>query len=93
MPSIAEQQAFITKMREVQKIETLKLLNAQTEDDRQLMIEAKNLGLLNMRPLLPTEEEQEVTEEVNNTYEEEGENEFRYAGEDPEHENDNELGI
>lgn len=72
MPTSEEQHAFITKMREIQKVQTLNVLNAQSEEERQIMIDAKKIGLY--KPTIDYTVQQNT---------EEGEAEFAYAGEDP----------
>lgn len=71
MPTAEQQQAFITKMREIQKVQTLEVLNNQTEEDRLFMIDAKKAGLFKVTvdyseaqeepPMLDDEEEPEYT--------------------------------
>lgn len=87
MPSSEQQQAFITNMREAQKVETLSELDSMTLEERELHLEMKKLGLLS-RPKrkIPesTEETTENTEESKDEdNEEEGKREFdKYAKED-----------
>jgi hypothetical protein len=76
MPTLEDQQAFITKMREIQKVQTLQILNNQTEEERLLMVEAKKLGLYK-----PTIDYSNVAT-IETEYQEE-EPEYRYEGEDP----------
>ena len=59
MPTEAQQHSFISKMREVQKLETLKLLNSHNDEDRQILIDAKNLGLVNLSTLAKAQEQVE----------------------------------
>lgn len=89
MPTPEEQHAFITRMRELQKIETLRVLNSQTEEDRQIMVDAKKLGLFKVDHPRDTGEPEGADAD---TYEAEGEAEFRYMGEDME-QADDELGL
>lgn len=76
MPTAEDQQAFITKMREIQKIQTLNALNSQTDEDRLMMIEAKKLGLYKNKIDYESAAGGDAEEA-------EGEREFQYAGEDP----------
>ena len=88
MPTQEEQQAFITRMRELQKVETLRVLNSQTEEDRQMMVDAKKLGLFKVNDPKDNDVENMVDDNAN----EEGEAEFAYRGEDMEL-GDDELGM
>lgn len=76
MPSIEDQQAFITKMREIQKVQTLEIYNKQSDEDRQIMIDAKKVGLFKVD--VNYEEDIGTTEII------EEEPEYVYRGEDPE---------
>lgn len=82
MPTAEEQHAFITKMREIQKVQTLQVLNNQTEDERLMTLDAKKLGLykMNIDYGVINADLDEIHEDV----EAEGEAEFAYEGEDPE---------
>jgi hypothetical protein len=80
MPSWEDQQNFITKMRELQKVETLKVLNSQTEDDRQVIVEAKKLGLYKTTFTRPDDDGDTTNTAQDYDYDQEGENEFRYGG-------------
>lgn len=48
MPTFEDQKQFITNMREKQKIEILDLLDKKTVDDRQILLDAKKLGIISL---------------------------------------------
>lgn len=82
MPTLEEQKEFITNAREQQKVEVLDILDNKTVDDRQLLLDAKKLGLVKLTQT-PTgttlEEEEKKRQEME---EQEAINEFRYQGAD-----------
>lgn len=94
MPTVEEQQAFITRMRELQKVETLRVLNNQTEDDRQIMVDAKKLGLFKVEHPkdVPADDTEQPIPADDAVYEIDGESEFRYLGDDMELADD-QLGL
>jgi hypothetical protein len=81
MPTLEEQQAFITKMREIQKVQTLQVLNSNTDEDRLMMIEAKKLGLYKQTIDYTQTADPDAEENDDDMA---GEQDFAYHGEDPE---------
>lgn len=84
MPTADEQQAFITKMREIQKVQTLELYNQQSDEDRQIMMDAKKVGLFKVAIDYSGATSEETNAEANI----EEEPEYTYRGEDPDGDDD-----
>lgn len=86
MPSLDEQKLFITNVREKQKIDILNVLDEKTVDDRQVMLDAKKLGLISLlKQPVAADTQAEDTEEDGD---EDGESEFRSHGQNTD---DNDL--
>lgn len=86
MPTTEEQQAFITKMREIQKVQTLQVLNSQSEDERQMTLDAKKLGLY--KTTIDYSQINAAESEADAEMEAEGEAEFAHEGEDPDYDDE-----
>lgn len=80
MPSIDEHKEFITNVREQQKVEVLEVLDKKNIDDRQLLLDAKKLGLVQLvqKPTGRPEDDDDQNAVVDD--EEAGLDEYRYNG-------------
>lgn len=79
MPTMEQQAVFITNMREQQKVEVLAVLDDKNVEDRQLMLDMKNIGLASLvkKPEVQTQNQDEQAEDE---YEAEAEEEYAYKG-------------
>lgn len=94
MPTMEEQAAFITDMREQQKVQVLSFLDEKNVDDRQLHMDMKKLGLTTFakRPEpVASATNEEPPPQGDADYEAEGEREFTYRGVDADNNGINDL--
>lgn len=65
MPSLEDQKTFITNVREKQKIEILDILDQKSVDDRQVLLDAKKLGIISLLQKPSVTDTETVEEEQN----------------------------
>ncbi len=80
MPTMEQQAAFITNMREQQKVEVLSLLDDKNVEDRQLMLDMKKQGLTSLVKKPTIAQTDNDTERNDDEYEAEAEEEYAYHG-------------
>jgi hypothetical protein len=82
MPTMEQQAVFITNMREQQKVEVLAVLDDKNVEDRQLMLDMKNIGLASLvkKPEVANGQTQNQDEQAEDEYEAEAEEEYAYKG-------------